>query len=76
MTDPRQITIERDGISFTVGDEGDFSWAEMDALQQQMLCWNAHHPKQTSVKKLSPEMLKAVLEVKKVFSGAVVEEWR
>jgi hypothetical protein len=72
---PRQITIDRDGVRFTVGEDGDFSWDEIEALQLQMDHWNGHQRSDKAVEQLSSEMLKAVLDVKRVFSGAEVEEW-
>jgi len=75
MTAPRQITIDRDGVSFTVGAGSDFSWPEVEALELQMEHWNGHVRSDAPTKQLSLEMLKAVLEVKRVFPGAKVEDW-
>ena len=73
---PRRLPLVRDGIHFVIEDEsGDFSWTEMDALQLQIDRWNTHHPKAPPVEKISPEMLDAVLRVKWVFPGAVIESW-
>jgi len=68
--------FERDGQQIAVGENGDFMHSEIEALREQMRRWNIHHPKQKPVYKLSPEMLQAVLNVKRVFQGAVIEDWR
>ena len=73
MTASRQVQVDRDGVCFTVGDDGDFSWAEMDSLQLQIDRWNTHHPKDKPVKRQSPEMTQTVLDVKRIFTGAVIE---
>ncbi|MHC4864652.1 MAG: hypothetical protein ACYTEX_11235 [Planctomycetota bacterium] len=67
--------IERDGVSFTVGDDGDFSMAEMDSLRLQIERWNTHNqdPDKKPIKRLSPKMARAVLGVKRVFPDAVIE---
>jgi hypothetical protein len=75
MDRPRQRTVERDGTEIVIGEDGDFSWDEIDAIKLQIDRWNAHHPKDAPVRKMPAGMIKAVLEVKQVFPGAVIEDW-
>lgn len=73
---PKQMVLERDGVSVTIGDQGDLSWHDIEAMKLQMDRWNTHHPKRKSIKKVSAEILKAILLVKKVFLGASIDDWR
>lgn len=75
MGRPRQITVKREDVCFTVGEDGDFSWAEMDALKLQIDRWAVFNPDSEPVEKVPPEFLKAVLEIKRVFPGSVIEDW-
>ena len=67
--------IEREGVKFTIGKGGDFSDEEVEFLKLQIQRWNAHNPEK-KLKKISVEMLRGVLEVKRAFPGATIENWR
>ena len=69
----KQIPVERDGVHFTVGDDSDFSWSEMDALQLQIDRRNIHNPDEKPIKRPPPGMTRAMLDVKRIFPGAVIE---
>jgi hypothetical protein len=80
MNRPRQRTIERDGVVFTIGEDADFSWKEIEAIEDQRKQWCIVHNKEKE--RMSREMLVAVLAIKKVFrdetgATAVVDvEWK
>ena len=67
------IPVERDGVRFTVGDGGDFSMAEMDALRFQIERWNMHNPDEEPIKRPTPTMVRAMLDIKRIFPGAKIE---
>ncbi len=71
------MVVERDGIRFTIGKEGDFSWGEMDALQLQIDRWNTFRLKSgdTPIEKIDPDVLKVILEFKKVMPGTVIDDF-
>jgi hypothetical protein len=70
---PAAIVIEREGIEVVVGDGNDFSWAELETLRSWIDRWNGFHPDNKPITQLSRDMLRAVLAVKRVFPGAVIQ---
>lgn len=75
MSRPRKITASREGLTFTIGEDGDFSWKEIDAMKLQASRFAVFNPDSEPVEKMPSEFLKAVLEIKRVFPGSVIEDW-
>ena len=72
------MVVERDGVRFTIGEGGDFSWAEMAALQLQIDRWNTFRLQsgETPGKKLPSDILEVILEIKKIMPGAEIDDWK
>jgi hypothetical protein len=64
MMPPMRIVIERDGLEFTVGIDGDLSWDDLGAIQHI----NEQHGKQ-----IPARHLQAVIAVLRIFPGSEIQ---
>ena len=56
-----------------IGDKGDLTWEDLDAITLQISRQKAHRGIEGD--KLDLDVLDAVIRIKKVFDGATVEDW-
>lgn len=71
-TRPHKVILVREDLVFSIGYESDLSWADVKSLHQWVKKWNAFYPR-NKVQRISLEMLKAIIGVKKISPGALVD---